>query len=428
MAAAKLLLAALLFVLLPLVVVMATAVAAAVPPSHWPSTMGQVLCTDAALVGLTMAVATRTRTVSTLVIAVVGCLLLGYLLLGAAFEVRRLPALARWVTAGALDPDTAFPTMWLWASLGLWCVTVIGYAGYRRRNAFAVTVGITVAAMLTAWVVPQARLHARDAADATSIQVTIAGGEVRAERIPGRAGVVGLTARPRLVDQQPGDRVQAFLLEGRITGAGTSRPSRLDGDPRSIVLGSLDNPQTPLLAILPAAEFAALAGMPMRFRGRLNVEVARSTLVASAPMAAGTRVRAAASQVTIGDVLPTSADIPQPVATGTLVEMYVPGLAGARGREYRVRDPAASCSAPLYARGGIGSQLAFISLLPTLARPFTVQRGTLVVIDRHQCRPEPGRSVLEAHELRTLRSTQDVQVDFVMPTAVEPEQPVRVAR
>jgi hypothetical protein len=108
--------------------------------------------------------------------------------------------------------------------------------------------------------------------------------------------------------------------------------------------------------------------------------------------------------------------------------MYVPGLATTRGREFRLRDPASDCAAPLYPRSGLGSQFAFISLLPTFARPFTVQRGTLVAIDVDGCRPEPARSVLEAYEQRTLRNAQAVQVEFTMPTTIEPEQRIHIAR
>ena len=193
-------------------------------------------------------------------------------------------------------------------------------------------------------------------------------------------------------------------------------------------LGSLDAPYTPLLAVVRADEFPALAGKRVRFTGQLNVEVSRSTLVASTPMAPGTRLRVGSSQLTVTGLLPLSSDIPQPVATGTLVEMYVPGWATVRGREFRLRDPEAGCSAPLYARPGMGAQLSFISLLPTFARPFTVQRGTLVAIDRNGCRPVSARSVLEAHELRTLGGSQDVQVDFTVPSVIDPERPVGVAR
>lgn len=428
MAATKLLMAAALFVLLPLLVVLATALAAAVPWSHWPATIFQVLFVDAALVGLTMAVATRTRRLSTLLIAVVGCLLLGYLLLISAYELRRMAAVAHWVKAGAFDPELAFPTMWMWAAVGLWCVTAIGYSGYRRRNAFALATGATAVAMLVTWLVPQARVHARSVVAPDATVITVPADSVRAQRIPGRDSLIGITAQPLLRNGQPGDRMQAYLLAGRISGAGIAKPARVDGDPRAVTLGNMDDPYTPLLAVVRADEFAELAGKPVRFAGQLNVEVSRSTLVASAPMAPGTRLRVGSSQVTVTGLLPLSSDIPQPVATGTLVEMYVPGWAAIRGREFRLRDPEAGCSAPLYPRSGMGAQLAFISLLPTFARPFTVQRGTLVAIARNGCRPVPARSVLEAHELRTLGGSQGVEVDFTVPTVIDPEPPVRIAR
>jgi hypothetical protein len=422
MAAAKLTLAAMLFVLLPLVVVLTVAVAVGVPWAHWPSTVVQVLFTDAALVGLTMTVATRTRHVSTLLIAIVATLLVTYLLLVFALELRRIPSLAGWVDKGGLDPDLALPTMAVWASVGLWTATAIGMAGPRRRNAFAAAGAATFAVLLVTWFVPQARVHHRRGDDGFGLTAAVDGRRVRAVTIPGRGDLVGIIATPTIGGAREGDRTQAYLLDGRLTGPTFDRAARGEQDPRSVV-SSLNAPHTPLLAVLTPAEFTALAGSPVRFIGRLNLDTSRARLVSSSPVAAGAGLEGLGVRLTIDRVREWSDDVPRPIADGRFVETYVPGLWRAQGHEYRLRDIRTGCSARLYPQSSLRGQIGRIALLPTLARPFTVQPTTVVAMVDGGCRPGPANAVVELHELRSRVQAVQVTVDFTMPSAVEPILP-----
>lgn len=426
MAAAKLITAATFFLLLPLLVVLATASVVDVPAVQWPAVAGRVLVIDGALAGLTMAVATRTRRTSTLLIAIVASLLAGYLLLVSMVEMSRLPRMAAWLAAARLDFDIAWPTMCLWASVGLWWAAAIGFAGYRRRNAFALAGAATVAAMLVTLLLPQARLHARSPAEFMPVTLTIGNDDVRAERLPGLP-LIGIVATPSVAGVQEGDRVQAFLLDGRITAAGFSKAARGDGQPRAF-LTSLNQPQVPLLAVLTDAEFAALAGNPASFTGRLNVEIARKARVAEAPLAAGSALVVGGTRLAIHRILEPSSDMPQPVAEGMLTEYYTVDQGGRRGREFRLRDRQSGCSAVLYPRLNLRSQMAFVALLPTLARPFGVQSGTLVAMDDAGCRPDPAASLVEAYELRSQLSAVPLSVDFTMPSVIEAAPSIRLAR
>lgn len=417
MGVAKLVIAALFFVLLPLVVVLATAAAAHVPVAIWPRVAFGVVVVDTALAGLTMVVATRTQRISTLLIALVGTLLLGYLLLISIMEMRRLPTTAAWMAAGWLDFDIAWPTMCLWAGVGTWWATVVGFAGHRRRNAFALVGGATVAAMLVTWFLPQARLHARDSGEFMPVVLTLDADQIRAERIPARQSLIGIVATPAVAGLQAGDRVQAFLMDGRIEAAGVGKAARRDGEPRSLVTDP-DEPQEPLLAVLTETEFATLAGTRAAFSGRLNVEIKRTARMAEAPLAAGATVIVGGWQLAVHRVLGASDDVPQPVAEGMLTTWYAVDQSGRAGHEFRLRGTRAGCSTPLYPRAQLGSQVAFIALLPTLARPFSVQRGTLVAIDRDGCRPDPASSVLEAYELRSQLTAVPVSLDFTIPSAI----------
>ena len=109
-------------------------VAVDVPWSHWPSTVGQVLFTDAALAGLTMALATRTRSLPALVLGhhrFPACPLPG-----AVHRPRGTTDAGhgRLGVGRQVDPDVALPTMLIWASIGLWAVAAIGFAGRRLES------------------------------------------------------------------------------------------------------------------------------------------------------------------------------------------------------------------------------------------------------------------------------------------------------
>ena len=329
MSAAKLGLTALLFVLLPLFVVVAVAVAVDVPWSHWPSMVGQVLFTDAALAGLTMALATKTRSLPALVLGIIVSLVAVYLVLFSALEARRMPAMAGWVSAGRFDPDVALPTMLIWASIGLWAVAAIGLAGRRLDRRFACTGALTFMLILVAWFVPQARVHGRISGDESTVGATILPEGIRAEVLAG-TNAIGIVATPRYDGLEPGDRVQAFLLDGRIVAPGIDLAARGERDPRSVVPNA-SMPRVPLLAVLSHSDFSTLAGRSVRFTGRLNVDVQRAMVIASAPLAEGAVLSADRSRLTISGIFPPSEDVPQRVAQGLTVDASIDFAMPARG-------------------------------------------------------------------------------------------------
>jgi hypothetical protein len=421
MAAAKLTLAVVVFVLLPLAVVIAVAMAAGVPWSHWPSMVGQVVFTDAALVGLVMAAATRTQRVSTLLIAVVATVLGAYLLLIATTELRRSPGMAPWASGSSIDPEVALPTILIWVSLGLWALTALGFAGHRRRMACALLAVATVAAMLVTWHVPQARLHQRaNGPDGAEVRLTarVDGTRLRAVRMPHREHLIGIVAQPIVSGTRPGDRTRAFLLDGQLTGPGLDRPARRGTEPRSIP-GGAEGLQMPLLGVFTPEEFARLAGKPVRFAGRLNLDVSRPTAVASGALAPGTQLVGEGSRLGIDRILEVSEGFRQPVADTYLMQTYVPGRWRARPYEYRLRDVRSGCQATLLLQSSPRAEIASIALLPTLARPFSYGATGLLVLDNGGCRPGRSSSVVEAYHLRTLLHAVPVTVDFTMPSVLE---------
>jgi hypothetical protein len=409
MATAKLGLAALLFVLLPLLVVVAVASAVNVAWSHWPSTLAQVVYTDAALAGLTMALATKTRSVPALVLALLVCVIGVYLMLIIVMETRRVPA--------RVELDAALPTMGLCASAGLWTAAAIGFAGRRRDGRFACTAALTLALIFAAWFVPQMRVHGRGQVLQTEpfVSATVLPDSIRAEQLA-VPDAIGIVATPRYDGVQPGDRVQAFLLDGRIVAPGIDLAARRDRDPRSAV-PDISAPRVPLLAVLTRPDFSRLAGRSVRFTGRLNVDVQRIRVVARAPLAVGSVLSADGSRLAIAEILATSQDAPQIVARGATLDMYLPGRWRARRREYRLRDERSGCVARLFLQSSPSMEMATLTLLPTLARPFTVRRGNLAILDADGCRPSQTTPVVEMVDVLTLVRPVDVAVNFTMPVS-----------
>ena len=418
MAAAKLGLAALLFVLLPLFVVVGVAVAVGVPWSHWPSTVGQVLFTDAALAGLTMALATKTRSLPALVLAIIVSLIALYLVLFSALEARRMPAMAGWMSAGRLDPEVALPTLLVWASIGLWAVAAIGVAGRRLNRRFACIGRPDLHADAGRLV------RAASASPREDLRRRINRGRHGPARRYSRRGTcwhqcasVSWPHRATTVwSPAIGYRRSCWMDESSRPGIDLA--ARGERDPRSVVPNA-SMPRVPLLAVLSHSDFSTLAGRPVRFTGRLNVDVQRANVVASAPLAEGAVLSADRSRLAIAGIFPASEDVPQRVAQGLTVETYVPGRSGARRREYRLRDARSGCVARLLPQSSPGTEIATLTLLPTLARPFAVRRGELVTLEASGCRPSPTASVVEMVDVLNLVRTVGVSVDFTMPDVAD---------
>lgn len=162
MAVAKLAIGA-LFVAVPLLVVLLVGVIVRVPLSHLPSTLAQVVVTDAAAVGLAMLLSARTRSIATMLIALLGTLVVGYVLLIAVTETLRVPWVRQLYEIGPPSSRFAAPTMLAVAVLASWMMTTLVFLGERYRLRLLL-VGLTsVIALTVIWFVPAARLHQRPA-------------------------------------------------------------------------------------------------------------------------------------------------------------------------------------------------------------------------------------------------------------------------
>ena len=424
MAAAKVTLATLAFVALPLAIVCAIAYASGLPRSHWSSTVAQVTVAEGSLVGLTLVVATRTRHVPTLMLALVAIAGVTMLTFGALSNVQRILSLRGvWLTLQP-DGDLALMSTRAWAGIGSLALCAIAWAGHRRRNAFAIGAGAAVLLVLASWSVPV--LQVVGVARPVDIPVTmeVPAATITAERLPGPGGAVGLVARPRLGGVRPDDRTQAFLLDGTLTWADGSRPARGHRDPRSVVAGVTDG-QAPLLAVLPERECTALAGRRVRAAGTLNVEVARTDLVAHVPVTAGATVTGAGARVTL-HALVRSTDQRGPIAEALITTASTPGSWRRSRVGYRLRDNETGCTGTLYPWPVRGADAMWVALLPTSARPFLVQPVQFRLADTLPCRPALERSRFElVEEIHPQLRALPFDVTFTLPATAEPPRKVR---
>jgi hypothetical protein len=172
---------------------------------------------------------------------------------------------------------------------------------------------------------------------------------------------------------------------------------------------------------LDAATFPNLAGRPVRFEGRFNVDVRREDTVATAPLEGGRTLRSDVSQLRLDDVNP-----PPPLsgwqALATAMLVRVQGLTPSYGvYEYRLRDDQSGCVArahPQFLAPSLGN------VLPTLVRPFSAYQVVLSVAPGG-CRPVPSRTLVEMRRIDSRVPTEvRVAFSFVVPATAEPPRVV----
>ena len=412
LAASKALIALGAFVLAPTAVVAALAWYFGIPLAHWPPLLAQVIITETAVVGLVLMVATRTRTLATLLLAAVFATGSFVLLINAIERYRRLP----WVIERGLmaDPQLAFS-----GDLGVIAVATaglffIGYRGHTRRHTFAAGVFGGALAIIGVWFVPLLRA---ERAEAPAFTVELTGTEVRAERLTRDGKQIGLVAHPKLTGLRATDRVEMFLLHGQLQTPSGVRDARRDSEPRSVVPDA-GRPQAPLLAVLDPDTFAAIAGQRVRFAGTLNVHIARKAAVATTTLRPGGTVATDSMRFTITDLDSDEFSARRAVARGLQVRLLLPWARSQPIPQFQLRDPDSGClrlTSP-YSEAPYHPGV----LLPTLSRPFNAVRA-VVSIPPDGCALDYGRTQLQlVQEQRYEVVPHDASLEFTVPTAVEP--------
>ncbi len=417
MAIAKLVIGA-LFVGVPLVVVLVVALFVQVPLSHWPSTVAQVVITDAAAVGLAMLLAARTRTIATMLIALLGTLVAGYVLLIAMTETLAVPWVRQFYALGPPDSRFAAPTMLAVAVLASWTMTALVFLGERYRLRLLLLGATSVIALAVIWFVPAARAHEPAPKFARLASLSVDAASVHAERL--ESGRIALIAEGSLTGVQPGDRTRQYLYEGTLDTPLGSLAAREAGDTR--FLEGRRGTQPVLLGVLSEGHFAQLAGRTIGFEGQLTLEVARTDLVGTLPVAAGAVLDAGDLRVHIRDVqpsVPTRANF-RAVATADIAWTTTWTQAWRLPvTQWRLREG----SQLRFINRFTNARLTWLLLVPSLAQPFGWQRAVLAVPAGLGSGIDSASASIEIEQSQgQAQAPRPVRLSFVVPSTAAPFQ------
>jgi hypothetical protein len=410
MAAAKLVMGA-LFVAVPLLVVLVVARLLGIPAGHLPSTIAQVVVTDAAAVGLVLFLSARTRHVATMLIALLGTLLAGYVLIVAITETLRVPWVRQFYALGPPSPQIALPTMLAIVALVSWIMTTLVFLGERYRLRLLLLCATGVLTLAVIWFVPAARGHRPTPRFDRAPSISVDAGRVRAERLA--SGRVALFSEGSLTGLQPGDRARQYLLDGMLDTPVGTLPARESTDLR--FLEGHPEPNTVLLGVLSDMDFQRLAGRPVRFDGRLTLEVSRTDVLGTLPVAAGEVLDAGDLRLRLHDVQP-SVIVPanfRAVATAD-VTWTATWTQGSRLplTQWWLRQGANRRFIGRFAR----ARYAWLVLLPSLAQPFGWQHAVLTVPAGTGAPIDAESATIEIEEPHGPVSTQrPARVAFVVP-------------
>lgn len=265
MAFAKVGLIAALFLGAPLAVVLLEAWWLRVPVSHLPTIVFDVVCQDGALVGLMLLVATLTRRVASMVLALVATGVGLSLLLSVVGLVLRSSAVRRVYDAAPQKVDDVLPALGILLALTTWAMALYAWrqaAGRRGLAALGVAGMIAGVAVLA---VPS--IHASHGAERS---------------VGRRAQVTGGTLVARTASD--GGSVTLFAplefdgVASQADGTISVRAGGLEANGRRWPVSSGLQGYTPLdrelwVASLPAEEFAGLAGRQAHVSGLVDVDV-----------------------------------------------------------------------------------------------------------------------------------------------------------
>lgn len=422
MATAKLLIGAVV-VAVPLLVVLIVAPLVRVPWSHWPSTIAQVVVTDAAAVGLVLLLASRTRTVASMLIAVLGTVVGSYGLLIAITETLQAPWLKQFYTVAPPNSQLAVPTMLMIIVLAAWTMTALVFLGQHYRLRLSLVGAVSVLALAVVWFVPAARLHRASPQFYPRPSLSVDATQVRAERL--ESGRIVLLTTGTLSGVESGDRSRQYLVQGTIESEDGQVGTRRLGDPR-FVTGRL-GPHPVLLGGLSEADFKRFAGRSVRFQGRVDVEVARTERIGTLPLVANASVAVGHALVRIREVRPS---VPLRLTFAPLATVDVTWTA-------TWKEPARWGATQWYLRHGAEREYVFrfmqtpfvgFGLLPSLAWPFGLDRSVLYVPQRASPMVA-ATSALEVEEHRGVMHTElPLSLRFFVPTTVTPYDATRDSR
>lgn len=254
-----------LFLGAPLAVVLLEAMWLRVPISHVPTIVFDVLAQDGALVGLMVLVATVTRRVAPMVLALVAtgiCLLLWLSLVGL---VLRSPAVRRLYVAAPQSADDVLPALGMLLALTTWAMALYAWRQAAERRGLAVLGVAGILAGVGVLTVPS--LHAGHGAQrAVGRRAQVTSGTLVA-RTQAEGGTVTLLAPLELdglavqADGTMSVRDGVLRANGRQwpISSGVTAYTRLD--------------QELWVASLSRAEFTTLADRQARVSGAIDVDV-----------------------------------------------------------------------------------------------------------------------------------------------------------
>lgn len=357
MTLAKVGLVAAVFLGAPLSVVLVEAVWLRVPVSHVPTIVFDVLVQDGALVGLMALVASLTKRIASMVLALAASGATLFLLLATAGTVLRLPQVRVMLPSAPRYAETVLPALGLILAVTTLTMTVYTWRHTARTRALAVMGTTGLAAAIAAICMPPLQAQT---------------GRARVDA--GRADVVGHTLRATSAGREV--FVSARLrLDGLSTeGGGTLRlvDGVLDVEGRRHVLDDMPHefaPGGPYLrvALLSRETFGEIAGRRGRLTGTLLGDVEQFERLGRLPLRRGASLSTDGLRL---DVLATA-----PAGTSSLARLAVTWTR-------RQRADFTSARTRLRLRSGSGSQTFGVpvtpstvtvldtAMLPTLAAPF----------------------------------------------------------
>lgn len=428
MATAKLVMGG-LFLLVPLAVVLLVAAVLGLPASHLPSTVAQVVVADAAAVGLALFASARTRSVPSMIVALMATLVGLWVLYGLATETLRVPWLRQWYVDGPPSPVVATPTLLALTSIATWTLTAFVFTGPSRRLRQLVVAAGAVLALAIVWLSPTARLHSPEPKFERTLALTPLPSTAHARLSLGRIAII---CDSRLDGVRQGDKSRLYVAGGTLyTPSGPVSLERADDwgsmvDRDGPVPGHGEDERPMILAVLNQTDFERLAGQRVRITGQARLQVSRTDMLGTVALAPG-------ATLDIGDLRVRLREAWWPAVATSAAGWRAIGIADTVWTSGWTRSGRSPVTQWWLISGGerafinrrFSNPFGYMGLLPTLPSPFGWQRSLLTIPER----PLGARDVSDA-DMRTgtieflqqsgpYITSQDVDVEFDMPSTVQ---------
>lgn len=257
-----------LFLGLPLAVVLLEAVWLRVPLSHVPTIVLDVVMLDGAMVGLMVLVATLTRRVASMVLALIGSGVVLFLLVALAGLVLRSAPVRRVYEAAPQKADDVLPALGVLLAITTWTMSLYAWRRSTDRRGLSLIGATGLAAGAVALAVPSVHAH-RGAETFVGRRAQVTNATLVA-RVAADGGPVNVLAPVALegVSLHAGGTISVrdglMLVEGKRfpVSSGVAGYTRLD---RELWVATL-SPQ----------DFLGAAGRPARLTGTVDVDVKES--------------------------------------------------------------------------------------------------------------------------------------------------------